>query len=126
MSRDFTPRDFEKPGQESPRSNDRSPVKDVRSNEVHPSSRFSIDNERLRERSERPPQTISFTDGRVILYDRDRGYDLSASEVRTITDLGKFRVVAAHDLSQHVYSSERKEAERSIASLIRQGLVRKG
>jgi len=125
MSRDFTPRDFEGPAQESSRSRDPSPVNDIRRKEVHRSG-LSRANEPPRERSERPPQTFPPSDGRTILYDRDRGYDLSASEVRTIADLGKFRVVAAHDLWQHLYSSPREEAEKSIASLIRQGLVQKG
>jgi hypothetical protein len=61
-----------------------------------------------------------------VLYDRDRGYELSESEIRTIIELGKFRVVATYDLSKHAYGGEREMAEREVQSLVRQGLARKG
>ena len=69
---------------------------------------------------------IHSTDGRAILYDRDRGYRLSESEIRTIAELGRFRVIASHDLAQHAYAGREEQAEPDIQNLVRKGLVRKG
>ncbi len=80
--------------------------------------------------SERAPEErrhdLQFRDGRAVLYDRDRGYRLNESEVRTIVELGKFRVIAANDLSEHAYAGNRELAERDVQNLVRQGLARKG
>lgn len=72
------------------------------------------------------PLDIPFRNGRAVLYERDRGYRLSESEIRTIVELGKFRVVAAHDLAEYAYGGETQTADRDLANLARQGLVRKG
>jgi hypothetical protein len=69
---------------------------------------------------------IHFRDGRAVLYDHDRGYRLSESEIRTIVELGKFRVIATHDLSQFAYNGNRKQAVHDVQNLVRQGLARKG
>ena len=69
---------------------------------------------------------IPSRDGRAILYDRDRGYRLSESEIRTIVELGKFRVVAGHDLCEHAYNGQQEMGERDVHNLIRHQLVRKG
>jgi hypothetical protein len=61
-----------------------------------------------------------------VLYDRDRGYSLSETEIRTIVELGKFRVIATHDLSQHANAGNRELTDSDVHNLIRQGLVRKG
>lgn len=74
---------------------------------------------------ERMPQR-QFPNGRAALYDRDRGYRLTESEIHTIAELGKFRVVAAGDLAQHICASNREEARRAIGNLVRLGLARKG
>ena len=58
-----------------------------------------------------------------MLYDRYRGYDLRESEIQTLTDLGKFRVISAEDLARHGYGDERGRMEREIESLMRRGLV---
>jgi len=57
------------------------------------------------------------------LYDRYRGYDLRESEIQTLADLGKFRVINAEDLARHGYGGDRGRMERETESLIRQGLV---
>lgn len=74
--------------------------------------------------SPRPP--ISFVDGRAVLYDRDQGYRLTETQIRTIAELGRFRVIAAYDLGQHAYHGAQELAEKDVAYLISHGLVRRG
>src|SRR5882762_2186573 len=62
-------------------------------------------------------------DSRAVLYDRYRGYDLRESEIQTLADLGKFRVINAEDLTRHGYGGDRGRMVRETESLIRQGLV---
>ncbi len=69
---------------------------------------------------------IHSADGRAVYYDRDRGYRLSDSEVRMIAELGRFRVIASHDLEQHAYGGREDQAGVDVQDLIRKGLVRKG
>ncbi len=54
---------------------------------------------------------------------RDREYSLRESEVRTLTDLGRFRVVPEDDLARFGYQGSRTDMESDIRSLARQGLV---
>jgi len=127
MSRDFTPPDFSDLG------------RDLSDADARPVEAPSLD----RDRDERTPPTrthtrtsertpedrrpdIQFRDGRAVLYDRDRGYRLNESEIRTIVELGKFRVIAAHDLSEHAYGGNRELATRDVQNLVRQGLARTG
>lgn len=72
-----------------------------------------------------PPGDAVAKEG-LVLYDRDHGYSLSPSEIRTISELGKFRVIAAFDLSEHLFAGRPNEATRHIQNLLRLGLVRKG
>jgi hypothetical protein len=67
-----------------------------------------------------------FADSRGVLYDRDRGYRVRPSEIRTLTDLGKFRVVGVEDLAAHAYSGDRDAMQDDLRNLLRQGLIRKG
>jgi hypothetical protein len=60
---------------------------------------------------------------RAIYRGRDREYSLRASEVRTLTDIGKFRVVPADDLARFGYQGNRTQMESDARSLTRQGLV---
>ncbi len=127
MSRDFTPPDLSDLG------------RDLSDADARPVDRPSQDRDqaertlppRAQQRSpehrheDRRPE-IPFRDGRAVLYDRDRGYCLNESEIRTIIELGKFRVIAANDLSEHDYAGNRELADRDLHNLIRQGLVRKG
>jgi hypothetical protein len=65
-------------------------------------------------------------DSRGVLYDRDRGYRVRASELRTLADLGKFRAVGLEDLLTHAYSGDREQMQDDVRNLLRQGLIRKG
>jgi hypothetical protein len=126
MSRDVSHRDAD------------DPHRDVSSLENRPATRDSRSADRVRadalpprpDRAGRPTQEnrreVPFTPGRTVLYDRDRGYQLSETEIRTLAELGKFRVIATHDLTRKVYAPKQDDADRDLRSLIRQGLVRKG
>jgi hypothetical protein len=74
----------------------------------------------------RPALDPQPTDSRSVLYDRDRGYRVRASEIRTLTDLGTFRIVGAEDLLAHSYSGDRDAMQDDLRSLVRQGLIRTG
>jgi hypothetical protein len=127
MSRDFTPPDYDGLGRDLPDSDARpvgSPSQDRDQGERTPPPRAQQRSPEHPHEDRRPE--IPFRDGRAVLYDRDRGYPLNESEIRTIVELGKFRVIAAHDLSQHAYAGNRELADRDVHNLIRQGLVRKG
>ena len=69
------------------------------------------------------PKDVPSRDSRAVLYDRYRGYDLRESEIQTLADLGKFRVINGEDLTRHGYGGDRGRMERETESLIRQGLV---
>lgn len=54
---------------------------------------------------------------------RGRTYRLRSSEIRTLTELGKFRAVAIRDLREFAYQGGRAHAKVDVKNLIRQGLV---
>jgi hypothetical protein len=72
-----------------------------------------------------PPQPRS-DHLRSVLYDRDRSYRVRASEIRTLTDLGRFRVVGAEDLLRYAYSGDRQAMQADLRNLVRQELIRNG
>jgi hypothetical protein len=65
-------------------------------------------------------------DSRSVLYDRERGYHIRPSELRTLIDLHKFRVVGTEELLQHAYAGHRDRMQKDLHNLLRQGLIRKG
>jgi hypothetical protein len=62
---------------------------------------------------------------RTIYRGRNREYCLRESEVQTLTDLGKFRMVPADDLARFAYRGDRSRMESDLHNLSRQGLVEK-
>jgi hypothetical protein len=54
---------------------------------------------------------------------RDRTFLLRESQLLTMTELGKFRVVAAADLARFAYASDNTRMERDVRRLKDQGLV---
>jgi|SRR5580704_4521039 hypothetical protein len=64
-----------------------------------------------------------FDRSRTVYRSRDKEYSLRDSEVHTLTDLGKFRVVPADDLVRFAYHGYRSQMESDIRNLSRQGLV---
>ena len=123
MSRDFTP-DFDdfREAAQSPRewsgqsSDTRAGATRIREETMHLESRSR--DVREPRRKEVPPR-----DSRAVLYDRYRGYDLRESEIQTLTDLGKFRVINADDLAGFGYGGDKRRMEQEITSLVRHGLV---
>src|SRR5262249_48898330 len=74
-----------------------------------------------RERSE-----VYCSSARAVYYDGERGYEASASEMRSMVELGKFRAISEPDLGNYLYGGERKLLEKDIQNLVRQGLVQRG
>lgn len=56
-------------------------------------------------------------------YLRDRAYLLRGSEIHSLTEVGKFRVVTAQDLTNHAYGGDRDMMERDTRRLVREGLL---
>lgn len=56
-------------------------------------------------------------------YVRDREYLLRESEVRTLSELGRFRVLAPSDLAKHGYVGDSARMERDIKRLKQQSLL---
>jgi hypothetical protein len=75
---------------------------------------------------ELPRPDIALEDSRGLINERDHGYRLGDSEIRTLADIGKFRVVATADLTQVAYGGHPEQAQQDLQNLLRQGLVRKG
>ena len=64
-----------------------------------------------------------FDRSRAIYRGRHRDYSLRESEVRTLTVVGKFRVVPTDDLVRFGYNGDHSRMESDIRNLARQGLV---
>jgi hypothetical protein len=60
---------------------------------------------------------------RTEILDRDRSYSLRPSEIHTLTEVGKFRVVAVEDIAKHGYAGDRSRLESDLRNLIHQRLV---
>ena len=60
---------------------------------------------------------------RTIYRARNREYSLRESEVQTLVDVGKFRMVPADDLSRLAYCGDRERMESDVRHLCRHALV---
>jgi hypothetical protein len=87
--------------------------------------------DRERSEQERPPlareervQTILSQRIRTTYTDRDKNYSLRDSEIHTLGEVGKFRVVATRDLAEFAYNGDRSRMENDIENLVRHGLMR--
>ena len=60
---------------------------------------------------------------RTEILDRDRSYSLRPSEIHTLTEVGKFRVVALEDIAKHAYAGDRSRLDSDLRNLIHQRLV---
>ena len=123
MSRDPSPRELDLPDLADLRpidreSREREPDKRTATSrtEGHAPERFSRD--RLAE--------IRFDGGRALVSRQGSSYHLSEPEIRTMIELGKFRVISRHDLAQHGYGGKRERADRDLENLIRLRLARRG
>jgi len=55
--------------------------------------------------------------------DRDKSYSLRPSEIHTLTEVGKFRVVGVDDLATFAYNGHRDRVQSDVRNLARQGLI---
>ncbi len=85
---------------------------------------------RQRSRGERPPlareervQAILSQRTRSKYADRDKDYSLRDSEIHILSEVGKFRVVAAKDLADFAYNGDHTRMN-DVESLARQGLAK--
>jgi hypothetical protein len=60
---------------------------------------------------------------RTTYRDRNREYSLRESEVQTLIELGKFRVVPSDDLARLGYRGDRSRTENDVQHLRHQGLI---
>ena len=60
---------------------------------------------------------------RTIYRVRNREYSLRESEIQTLSEIGKFRVIPADDLTRLGYRSDRSRMESDVQNLRRQGLI---
>src|ERR1051325_2043712 len=106
MSRDFTPdlNEFREPSP-SPREASR-PSPDARRSAERTREEIPPPESRFRDVREPFQKEVPPRDARAVLYDRYRGYNLRESEIHTLTDLGKFRVINAEDLTRHGYGGD--------------------
>ena len=123
MSRDFT-LDFDdfREAARSPRESSR-PSSDTRAGATRTREEFRHPESRSRDVREPRPKELPPRGSRAALYDRYRSYELRESEIQTLADLGKFRVINTDDLARHGYGGDKRRMEQEITSLVRQGLV---
>jgi hypothetical protein len=71
----------------------------------------------------RPPLEPERLDSPRTYSDHDRGYLLRESELRTLAEVGTFRVVTPGDLARHVYGGDTARMERDVRRLKQASLV---
>jgi hypothetical protein len=119
MSRSYQPEDQLDPrvcsvGREStgsdPRKTDE--VREQASNDASQSASWEPDRPGMRAAEQR-----------AVYEQRGRTYRLRNSEIATMVELGKFRVVAREDLAEFTYGGDTDRVRPDLENLIRQGLV---
>ncbi len=73
-------------------------------------------------RERRQAETLRESD-RSQYTDRDRTHALRPSEIHTLAEVGKFRVVGIDDLATFAYNGDRERVQSDLRNLARQGLV---
>jgi hypothetical protein len=119
MSRDYQPEDRldprESSGEPGAHAGDRPKPDELR----EPAS-----NDRPQSLAHEPDRTASRSAELRTVYElRGRTYRLRNSEVATMVELGKFRVVARKDLAEFVYDGEKDRMRPDLENLFRQGLI---
>jgi len=56
-------------------------------------------------------------------YVRDRSYRLRESEMQSLKEIGRFRVIPVSDLAKYAYGGNRERMEKDIRGLARQSLL---
>jgi hypothetical protein len=73
--------------------------------------------------SERRTLDVSTSEPRTRYQDRGRTYMLRVSEIQTMTDIGKFRALAAEDIKAFLYGGDKTRMEADLSNLRRQRLI---
>jgi hypothetical protein len=130
--------DFRDSGLDWGRNSDRDPFSDWNSrlalHNIHrEETRADRLNSEARQRSDkdRPPmpreeriRQLLSQRVRTKYTDQSRQYSLRDSEIHTLGEVGKFRIVANQDLAEFAYSGNRARAENDVENLERQGLAK--
>jgi hypothetical protein len=127
MSRDFTPADLEDAREPVSGTRGQSPARETihQEQDRNPDRPIHLDRDSQSQRDPFPKDPRSPGSSRV-LYERDRAHKLRSSQVHTLSNLAKFRVIATDDLAKHSYRDDREGMQQDVSNLIRQGLVRCG
>ena len=66
---------------------------------------------------------VATSEPRTRYRDRGRTYMLRASEIQTMTDIGKFRALAAKDIEAFLYCGDKTRMDADFSNLRRQSLI---
>jgi hypothetical protein len=66
---------------------------------------------------------VPTSEARTLYRDRGRTYMLRASEIQTMTDIGKFRALAAKDIEAFLYGGDKPQMGADFSNLRRQRLI---
>jgi hypothetical protein len=78
------------------------------------------ENTKVREHQSTPDER---SDSPRAYYVRDRAYLLHDSEMHSLEEIGKFRVIAAMDLAKYAYGGDHARMEKDVRRLARQSLL---
>ena len=123
MSRDFSPQE---PDQALPDLADLRPIDREFPEKDGRTAIFRARRQRPQRVSRDRVAESRFAGARALVSRLGSSYNLSESEIRTIIELGRFRIISRHDLAQHGYGGNREQADRDLESLLRQRFVRRG
>ena len=123
MARDFTPserEDLREPSSAIPSDLDHEVPKPHREAEARSDVQHST---RAKSSHQNRGSRAQLPDSRTVMHSRDRAYRMRDSEIRTLAELGRFRIIGTEDLNRHAYGGSREELENDLRNLVRQGLV---
>ena len=124
MSRDtypYDPQDARETTPRSPSPRRQRPSRDARNDRAEASS--SEPSELLTREPGRAPLKPEKLDSPSAYYDRDRSYLLRESELRSLAEIGTFRVVTPGDLAKHAYGGDGARMERDVRRLKQASLL---
>ena len=124
MSRDAFSRDPQNTREPSPARSIRwhRPVRSSQQDDRNSRAETSARDERNGHRQAEKPRDAQSGAERAY-YVRDRAYLLRDSEIHSMKEIGKFRVIAAADLARYAYGGDSKRMEKDIRRLKCQSLV---
>src|SRR5215467_5164712 len=93
--------------------------RDIEPDERHEPTRLPHDSQAAQREQERPAPSREPSSFRGRTY----AYSLSADDLETMYDIGRFRIVATEDLARQRYADRGGDMRQDLRSLITQGLV---